>query len=160
MATNTFYGRNDDVDVIQELPFDDEETMLETDYFKIIDRKLEKEKLKKKNKHATSANNGHVDTTTDNVNHVSATNSRMDNFKAKHTALTWEISPTIRHSSNENTGLSKFKYNTDRHVNEYAQRIDRNTHDADDDDDDDKDEDVVQSKEKLFTYHRYKCVIF
>ena len=64
---------NDDVDAENEF------AMRETDYFKIIDQKLEIEKLKRKQKQSSMLTNG-----------------KFDNFRAKsgQAAAAWEISPT------------------------------------------------------------------
>ena len=108
--------------------------MQETDYFKIIDQKLELEKLKKKNKQ-----------TNGNVGPYSCVN-KYDNIRAKSMmtkAAAWEISPTKPSIDVVKTTASSLQFN-------------KGNFDRYKSNDESENENNFELQEKLFTYHRYK----
>ena len=123
----------------------------DTDYFKIIDRKLELEKLKKKNKHQYNnyTNSNEINRNND-MGPYSCVN-KYDNFRAKSVikAAAWEISPTkpfIESVKPTSSSLHFNKCNFDRFKFGGSEAKDEGN------------ENDFEFQEKLFTYHRYKLV--
>ena len=117
---------DDEEEVLQDLEGEDEEdnddvdaenefAMRETDYFKIIDQKLEIEKLKRKQKQSSMLTNG-----------------KFDNFRAKsgQAAAAWEISPTkytpqktLHFNKYNETGTSRKDSDNDENDAEHQERL-------------------------------------
>jgi hypothetical protein len=109
---------------------DANETMLETDYFQILDRNLEREKLKKRNKHLNQHQHQLLQT-----EHGSC---YLDSFKSKN-ATAWEISPTMRPNLSNEEKRTAVKSTLEFNYNSNGSGGGEN----------------FDLQEKLFTYHKY-----
>ncbi len=191
----TLNDEDDDDEVLKDLEGEDDddnddddeekENTTNVDYFKIIDRKLELEKLKKKSKHqqqmasAAAALNSIYNkpiTTTTNASGPYSCVNKYDNFRTKSIvkASAWEISPTkppsltTKTTTTASNSLHFNKFNYDHCRNEMGVVNDDGEEETTSsrsrvavnreyvDQSLNENDNECESQEKLFTYHRYK----